>query len=105
MNTWVVGNHPIGHHAQSYASPILSKLTANALVPTSSAARNGEEGAEREEYGEKAFFMKARIMAGQADLGANAYGDSEFRWLAKEEVQKVVTREYWHSVRNMLAER
>ncbi|KAK5128065.1 hypothetical protein LTR85_005182 [Meristemomyces frigidus] len=105
MNTWLVGNHPIGHHVYSYASPILSKLAANRLVPTSTAARRGEEGVEREEFGEKAFFMKARIMAGQADLSKNEYGDSEFQWLAKEEVQKAVTVGYWSSIKHMLAER
>lgn len=59
----------------------------------------------REEYGEKVFFMKARIMAGQADLSKNEYGDQEFKWLAKEEVQDVVTQAYWSSVKNMLTER
>ncbi|KAK4546625.1 hypothetical protein LTR36_001842 [Oleoguttula mirabilis] len=105
MNTWIVGNHPVGHHAYTYALPILSKLAANKLVPTSAAARRGEEGEEREEFGEKAFFMKARIMAGQADVSKNEYGHSEFQWLAKEEVKKAVTPGYWSSVRNMLAER
>ena len=49
--------------------------------------------------------MKGRIMAGQVDLSKNEFGDKEFRWLAKEEVGEVVTREYWSSVRNMLVER
>ena len=105
MNTWIVGNHPIGHHAYTYALPQLSTLTANRLVPTSTVARRGEEGAQREEFGEKIFFLKARIMAGQADLSKNEYGDSEFQWLVKEEVKGVVTPGYWSSVRNMLTER
>ncbi|KAI7205887.1 hypothetical protein KC324_g22 [Hortaea werneckii] len=94
MNTFLIGNHPIGHHAQKYRSPITSTLSANRLVPTSTIARAGEEGSVREEYGEKVFFMKARIMAGQADLSRNEYGDQEFKWLAKEEVQDVVTTGY-----------
>ncbi|KAI7600698.1 50S ribosomal subunit L30, partial [Hortaea werneckii] len=105
MNTFLIGNHPIGHHAQKYTRPITSTLSANRLVPTSTIARAGEEGSVREEYGEKVFFMKARIMAGQADLSKNEYGDQEFKWLAKEEVQDVVTQAYWSSVKNMLTER
>ncbi|KAK5130126.1 hypothetical protein LTR08_002466 [Meristemomyces frigidus] len=105
MNTWIVGNHPIGHYAYTYPVPKTSTLTANRLVPTSSAARRGEEGVQREEFGEKVFFLKARIMAGQADMKKNEYGDGEFRWLAKEEVKEVVTPAYWSGVRNMLTER
>ena len=105
MNTWIVGNHPVGHHTHSFQRGFKSTLAANHLVPTSTRARGGEEGVEREEHGEKVFFMKGRIMAGQADLAKNEYGDQEFRWLAKEEVQKAVTPGYWSSVRNMLAER
>lgn len=99
MNTWIVGNHPIGHHVHHYASPILSKVSPCRLVPTS------KPEYEEEDYGEKVFFMKGRIMAGQVDLSKNEFGDKEFRWLAKEEVGEVVTREYWSSVRNMLVER
>ncbi|EMC98889.1 hypothetical protein BAUCODRAFT_120182 [Baudoinia panamericana UAMH 10762] len=99
MNTWIVGNHPVGHHAARFESPILSKISPNRLVSTS----NHE--LEQEEYGEKVFFMKGRIMAGQADIKSNEYGDSEFRWLAKEEVKEVVQPDYWWSVRNMLVVR
>lgn len=87
MNTWVVGNAPIGHYTLDFPKAITN--TAN----------------NAEEVGEKVFFMKARIMAGQADLANNAFGDSEFKWLSKEEVQKVVKPKYWASVRNMLVER
>lgn len=116
MNTWIVGNHPIGHHIHRFSLPqsdepgqvpqgIITKLAANRLVPTSTKARGGEEGIEREEFGEKVFFMKARIMAGQADISKNELGDTDFQWLAKEELQKVVTPGYWSSIKNMLAER
>ncbi|KAK3676197.1 hypothetical protein LTR78_003947 [Recurvomyces mirabilis] len=101
MNTWLVGNHPIGQHTHHYPStsgPITSLILANPLVGTS-------KEMEREEYGEKLFFMKARIMAGQPELKENAYGLKEWAWLAKEEVEKKVGRGYWSSVRNMLAER
>ena len=101
MNTWLVGNHPIGHHTHHFPSstgPIKSLIPANPLMGTS-------KELEREEYGEKLFFMKARIMAGQPELKENAYGLSEWAWLAKEEVEKRVGPGYWSSVRNMLAER
>lgn len=99
MNTWVVGNHPVGHHSLDFRSPILSKIPPNRLVSTS------KDEIEQEEYGERVFFMKSRIMAGQVDLSKNEYGDSEHQWLAKEEVEKKVHPGYWSSIRNMLTER
>lgn len=87
MNTWVVGNAPIGHHTH-----IFGKAIANTEAKT-------------EELGQKIFFMKARIMAGQANLEGNVFGDTEFRWLSKEEIEKTVGSRYFGSVKNMLAER
>lgn len=87
MNTWVVGNAPIGHHQHDFLPEALkSSSTPNQL-------------------GFKTFFMKARIMAGQANLKDNQLGARDFQWLAKDEVQKTVDQKYWHSIRNMLAER
>ena len=71
------------------------------MVPTSLS----QGPVDREEFGEKLFFMKARIMAGQVELAKNEYGDRDFAWLAKEEIQKYVTEKYWSSVRNMLGDR
>ena len=85
MNTWVVGNVPIGHYHFDYPKPHLI------------------EGGVKE-LGEKTFFMKARIMAGQADLQKNELGLVDFKWLAKEEIEKTVSPKYWKSLRNMLAE-
>lgn len=87
MNTWVVGNAPIGHYSGDFKKAITDT----------------EKGTK--EVGEKIFFMKARIMAGQANLKANAFGDSEFKWLSSEEIQQLVTPKYWSSVANMLAGR
>ena len=87
MNTWVVGNAPIGHFSVKYTEPRVMEERRIA------------------ELGEKTFFMKARIMAGQADLKHNNLGLSDFKWLCKEEVEKQVTRGYWSAIRNMLAER
>jgi large subunit ribosomal protein L46 len=103
MNTWVVGNHPVGHFHYNYPKPLQKTLTyherseagSNEKLPTY----------EQEHYGEKVFFMKTRIMAGQADLKENVFGDQDFEWLAKEEIEEKVTRQYWAAVRNMLVER
>ncbi|KAK3718225.1 hypothetical protein LTR37_005340 [Vermiconidia calcicola] len=100
LNTWLPANHPIGHHSLTYSSPILSKIPPNRFVSTSHT-----EEYEQEEYGEKVFFMKGRIMAGQADIGKNEFGDRDFCWVSREEVEERVGREYWRSVRNMLVER
>ncbi|GAB7339795.1 hypothetical protein MBLNU457_6344t1 [Dothideomycetes sp. NU457] len=87
MNTWVVGNAPIGHYV--FELPKTRVDEANKV----------------EYLGEKVFFMKARIMAGQADMSKNLFGDQEMQWLTKEEIEKLVTPRYWASVRNMLTER
>ena len=86
MNTWVVGNVPIGHYQHNYTKALKSA-----------------EGMD--EAGFKTFFMKVRIMAGQVNLKENQFGLNDFKWLAKEEVQKEVEEPYWKSVKNMLAER
>ncbi len=84
MNTWIVGHVPIGHHT------VKPRYT-----PSS----------ELEKPGEKTFFMKGRIMAGQADLKGNLFGLSDFKWLTKQEVEKHVADKYWSYVKNMLADR
>jgi large subunit ribosomal protein L46 len=84
MNTWLIGRVPIGHHQLDF---------------TPQTAKNPNE------LGLKTFFMRARIMAGQFNLADNKLGLSDFKWLAKEEVEKEVGRKYWHSIKNMLAER
>lgn len=86
MNTWIVGNVPIGHYQRNYPE-----------------ARSTDSGLS--EVGLKTFFMKARIMAGQVNLHENQFGLQDFKWLAKEEVQRQVAGDYWHYVKNMLAER
>ncbi|KAB8349765.1 hypothetical protein FH972_023779 [Carpinus fangiana] len=73
MNTWVVGHVPVGHFARDFPTPSTS----------------GDKSAV--ELGQKTFFMKARIMAGQANLEATTLGLQDFKWLAKEEIQKLVT--------------
>lgn len=87
MNTWVVGNAPVGHYAANYPS----------------IKDDPERGTK--EIGEKTFFLKGRIMAGQANLANNKLGLADFKWLAKEEIQRLVTPRYWSQIANMLAER
>jgi large subunit ribosomal protein L46 len=84
MNTWVVGNHPVGHRVLQYKEP------------------ETDEKSGRSNLGEKLFFMKARIMAGQASLKDNKFGLKDFKWLAREELEQQVDRSYWHSIKNML---
>lgn len=82
MNTWIVGHVPIGHYV---VEPVLKDG-----VSTS---------------GSKTFFMKGRILAGQADLTDNAFGHQDFKWLTKEEVKEHVTTRYYSQVKDMMGDR
>ncbi len=86
MNTWIVGHVPVGHHTK---------------FPRYADGRGGKWA----EVGEKTFFMKGRIMAGQADLTENRFGLDDFRWLTREEIAKVVAKRYWSYVKNMIGDR
>ena len=87
MNTWVVGNIPIGHQIYNYAQSIVNEKKGSVL------------------RGEKVFFMKARILAGQANLEDNKFELEDFQWLAKEEIQKAFSPRNWNAVKNILPER
>ena len=83
MNTWIVGRVPIAHHV---VHPTFNEATSIA------------------QRGEKTFFLKGRIMAGQADVtGSKVYTD--FKWLTKDELRELLPQEYFKSVRNMMAGR
>ena len=86
MNTWVVGNAPVGHHTHTFPKSILDSET------------------KREGLGEKTFFMRARIMAGMPNLAGNGLGFTDCKWLAKEEVRGEVNPSYWRSIKNMLVD-
>lgn len=105
MNTWVVGNHPVAHYHFDYPKPEMRTLTYHQQQNSEDSSAVAPHTYQQEEYGEKVFFMKARIMAGQADLTKNAFGDQAFQWLAKSEIESLVTPKYWSSVRNMLMDR
>ena len=87
MNTWTVGRVPIGHFVRSELYPVKP------------------EGSDKVELGDKVFFMKARVMAGQVNLEGNPLGWAEFRWLTKEEIQGLVPTKYWSMTQDMLADR
>ncbi|KAL4780168.1 ribonuclease H-like domain-containing protein [Aspergillus varians] len=87
MNTFMVGYHPVGHYVYNARKPKTDETLGVTLA------------------GEKTFFMKGRIMAGQADLSANEQNLQDFKWLAKEEISKYVLPPYYASIKNMLAER
>lgn len=81
MNTWFVGNVPIGHQVINFKEPVDGKV------------------------GEKVFFMKARIMAGQINLKDNQLGLEDFVWVTKDEVEKTTKKPFWEAVRHMLVTR
>ncbi|KAK7430003.1 hypothetical protein QQZ08_003392 [Neonectria magnoliae] len=83
MNTWVVGRVPVAH------------------VVTQPVVKDGTV----EKKGQKTFFLKGRIMAGQADLKDNRFGYTDFKWLTREELEKELSPEYFRGVRNMMADR
>ncbi|KAL4931915.1 ribonuclease H-like domain-containing protein [Aspergillus undulatus] len=87
MNIFMVGYHPVGHYNYNNRKPKTDEATGVTIA------------------GEKTFFMKGRIMAGQADLSANTQNLKDFKWLAKEEIAKYVLPPYYASIKNMLAER
>ncbi|KOS17005.1 54S ribosomal protein L17 [Escovopsis weberi] len=84
MNTWIVGRVPVAH-----------VVRAPRLAP---------DGAVRER-GSKTFLLKGRIMAGQADLRGNSLGYTDFQWLTREELEKLLAPDYFKGVRNMMADR
>jgi len=84
MNTWIVGHAPAGYLVQKPW-----------LADDASVAKPGE----------KTFFMRGRIMAGQADLTGNEFGLSDFQWLTKEEACKRLHPKYFNAVEKMMSNR
>ncbi|KAL3473972.1 CAF1 family ribonuclease [Aspergillus californicus] len=87
MNIFMVGYHPVGHYVYNARKPKTDETTGVTIA------------------GEKTFFLKGRIMTGQADLSANVQNLQDFKWLAKEEIAKYVLPPYYASIKNMLADR
>ncbi|KAI1826132.1 39S mitochondrial ribosomal protein L46-domain-containing protein [Xylaria intraflava] len=84
MNTWMVGRVPVAH--------FVTQPQFN-------------EDQSLKSRGQKTFFLKARIMAGQADLTGNKMGLKDFNWLTKEELKTKFHTDYMHALRNMMADR
>ncbi|KAI0104199.1 39S mitochondrial ribosomal protein L46-domain-containing protein [Nemania sp. FL0031] len=84
MNTWMVGRVPVAHFVKQ---PEFNEDTS------------------LRQRGEKTFFHKGRIMAGQADLKDNKMGLKDFNWLTKEELKTKLDRDYLYAIRNMMADR
>ncbi|KAI2626630.1 39S mitochondrial ribosomal protein L46-domain-containing protein [Hypoxylon sp. NC1633] len=84
MNTWLVGRVPVAHFV---TQPQFNEDTS------------------LKQKGEKVFFIKGRIMAGQANLKNNRLGLQDFNWLTKDELRAKLPYEYFRSVRNMMADR
>ncbi|KAI1340498.1 39S mitochondrial ribosomal protein L46-domain-containing protein [Xylariaceae sp. FL0016] len=84
MNTWMVGRAPIAHHI---VQPEFNEDTS------------------LKKRGEKAFFLKGRILAGQADLTNNKMGLDDFQWLTKAELKEKLGGGFFHSIRNTMADR
>lgn len=80
MNTWSVGRVPVGHLNYQYKSPQLGF------------------------QGNKVYFMKSRIFAGQCQPQKGA-GVEDFGWFTKEEVAERVGSDYWKAVHSMIATR
>ncbi|RDA92950.1 hypothetical protein CP533_5538 [Ophiocordyceps camponoti-saundersi (nom. inval.)] len=84
MNIWIVGRVPVAH--------LVSPPIVDADGTMQKKAR-------------KTFFLKGRIMDGQADLSENPFGFTQFKWLTKEELVETFAPEYFRGVRNMMADR
>lgn len=84
MNTWMVGRHPIAHHRQKprYA-PGEKKGTWDTTKMV--------------ERGRLEFFLKGRIMAGQASPTSDSNVEV-FKWLTKDELKTTLPEKLYSSV-------
>lgn len=84
MNTWIVGRVPVAYFEKKPSYKEDGTLAVK---------------------GDKIFFLKGRIMAGQADLKGNKLGLKDFNWLTKEELQEKLPEHYYRQVRGMMVDR
>lgn len=81
MNTWIIGRHPVAHE---HREPIYTD------------DRDNEGARQLKHRGAEVFYLKGRIMAGQADLTNNEFGVTDFKWLTKEELmEQLKPTLYW----------
>ena len=105
LNTWFVGSHPVGHSVWKYrlGTTANEKLNETDTTSETSPETQVQTAHDAAEYvGDKTFFMKARVFAGQANV-TDANGSYEdFKWLSKEEIKKHCKASYWSSIKDML---
>ena len=87
MNTWVIGNMPVGHQVHNHPNATTHEPSATKVK------------------GEKTFYMKARIMDGQVNLEDNSLGIEDFHWATMDEMQKSLHPRDFAAVRSVLVER
>lgn len=97
MNTWQVARHPVGFYNSEFA-------TSDASEDNGSEKQVASVHDTSESAGEKTFFIKTRIFAGQADVAQENRIWVDFAWLSKEEIQERVHEKYYSRIKNMLAE-
>ena len=99
MNTWIAGHVPIGHRI---VEPEYEKTTTEATSQASGDVTPLIPEAAVTKQGTKTFFMKGRIMAGQAQIPEeNPFGYASFQWATREEVMKLVGPIYWRTIQGM----
>ena len=104
MNTWIVGRLPVAHviiDPPSKADPKNSASSSSIRNPASGSGSNMLKSTK----GYKIFYMKGRIMAGQADIRNNTLGLRDFQWLTREELQQALPPRLFRKIRNMMADR
>jgi large subunit ribosomal protein L46 len=94
MNTWIVGNHPVAHYHFDYPKPAIRELSHH--QPDKASEQAVRNTYKQQEFGEKVFFM---------NVSKSVFGDQQFQWLTKAEIEPLVTPKYWSSIRHMLVER
>ncbi|KAI0781208.1 39S mitochondrial ribosomal protein L46-domain-containing protein [Trametes elegans] len=80
LDTWIVGKKPIAVHQPS-------------LPESAKKALGGEL---------YTFFLKAHILAGQ--VRPDGKNVTDFAWLTKEEIEPLVEKDYWASVKDILSD-
>ncbi|KAI9903346.1 hypothetical protein N3K66_002698 [Trichothecium roseum] len=103
MNTWIVGRVPVAHLVTpppSSSSPSSSSSSSSASPSSPPPTAAGATA-----RGQKTFFLKGRIMAGQANLAGNKLGYTDFKWLTREELEQELSPAYFKGVRNMMTDR
>lgn len=87
MNVWMVGRHPIAVEQRE---------------PTYRKDETSPDGQTLKQRGCNTFYLKGRIMAGQADLENNPHGVTDFKWLTREELEEHLQPGLFSSVENTL---